>query len=82
MTLDGKIKSDILPFLAENLDLEIERLKDSATLSSLEIDSLDTTALIVRIEEEYQFTIPKEYAITTIRKLVSYIYKNSPRYKK
>ncbi len=74
MTLDDKIECEILDFLAKTLDRDIRDLND--------IDSLDNATLLVCIEEEYQFTIPKEYTITTIEELVFYIYKKSPKYKK
>ncbi|MBI2452607.1 hypothetical protein HYV50_06060 [Candidatus Pacearchaeota archaeon] len=50
----------------------------------LNIDSLDTAEILMKLEDEYKINIPKEYTDIdrTVRDIEDYVLKNSPKFKR
>ncbi|HJM42747.1 MAG: acyl carrier protein [Nitrospinota bacterium] len=68
----GKIKA----LVAEQLDVDIEKVTDEASfIEDLGADSLDTVELVMALEEEYGVDIPDEDVekVTTVKDVIAYI---------
>lgn len=59
--------------LNENLDIEPEKVVESATFDELGIDSLDMTELICDIEERLDVEFGEPEGLETVGSLVEYI---------
>ena len=59
--------------LNENLDIEPEKVVESATFDELGIDSLDMTELICDIEERLDVDFGEPEGLETVGSLVEYI---------
>lgn len=59
--------------LNENLDIEPEKVVESATFDELDIDSLDMAELICDIEERLDVEFGEPEGLETVGSLVEYI---------
>ncbi|MCL2889439.1 MAG: acyl carrier protein [Eggerthellaceae bacterium] len=59
--------------LAENLDIEPDKVDSSSTFDSLGIDSLDLVELICQLEEECAIDFGEPAGLSTVGELVAYI---------
>ena len=70
---------DIKSFIAKQLNLRVEQLKDEATfMSDLGTDSLEIIELVMALEDEFDIVIPDEDAekLLAVGDVVNYINDN------
>ena len=60
---------------ADIVGLDASKLEHKKTFSDQGVDSLDLMAILLKVEEEYNFRIPDSDAdsITTVEELASYV---------
>ncbi|KJV57618.1 phosphopantetheine-binding protein [Orientia tsutsugamushi] len=74
--LKSEIQNEIIDIIADIAKIKDKSIISSDTaLSSLGLDSLDQTEMILAIEDKFRHSIPDEVAskLTTIRDIVEYI---------
>jgi acyl carrier protein len=74
------ISEKVKDIVAKQLDIKLEKVKDdSRFIEDLGIDSLDTVALFVALEDEFGVEIPDvdKEKLLTVRESVEYIKKVS-----
>ena len=59
--------------LNENLDIEPEKVVESATFDELGIDSLDTVEMVMDLEEQLGVDLELEDKIATVGELVDFV---------
>lgn len=72
MDLEARIKE----LIAEHLEVKLESIKnESAFISDLGADSLDTVELIMAIEDEYKFEVSDDEAehLTTVQAVIDFV---------
>ena len=75
----NNIIMDIKSFIAKQLNLRVEQLKDEATfMSDLGTDSLEIIELVMALEDEFDIVIPDEDAekLLAVGDVVNYINDN------
>ena len=73
--MSQNIEEAIQKIIAEQLDVDIEKVVTAATFEDLGADSLDIVELVMALEEEFDQEIPDEDAekIRTVGDAVKYI---------
>ena len=75
----ASIKERVIDIVAEEFGID-ERLIDTQTelVSDLRVDSLDRLALVMRLEEEYRFSISDDFfqTIQTVGDVIAYVARN------
>ena len=72
MDLESRIKE----IIAERLEVKLESVKnESAFITDLGADSLDTVELIMAIEDEYKFEVSDDEAeqLTTVQAVIDFV---------
>ena len=75
----GNVKGRVKKVVCEQLGVNVEEVKDSASFAEdLGADSLDTVELVMALEAEFKTEIPDEQAekITTVQLAIDYINEN------
>lgn len=68
MTTDPQIRRQVIEVVAEEFELEPERLTPGATLyDDLGLDSLDAVDLVVALEKAFTIKLANEEAVRAVR---------------
>jgi len=68
MTVDERIRQQVIEVLTEEFELDPARLTPEATLyDDLGLDSLDAVDLVVALEKAFSFKLTDEAAVRAVR---------------